>query len=98
MNQSVKIIAATSIALGLLTLLLRRLQFQQPDPFANPYATASTLTLLGFVLTWAYTAVSVVVMRCIGERLRVPWVEAFALIAGLYVAWGFFGLARFLFP
>lgn len=98
MNQSVKIIAATSIVLGLLTLLLRRLQFQQADPFENPFATASTLTLLGFILTWAYAAVSVVVMRCIGERLRAPWVEAFALIGGLYVGWGFFGLTRFLFP
>jgi hypothetical protein len=76
----------------------RWLQFREPDPFENVYSTASTITLLGFLVTWAYVAVALAVLWLNGERMRGVWLHLWAAGSGVFVIWFFVGLVGFLFP
>jgi|GEM_PF-6033315 len=96
MKQSITIVTAVNVLLAVLVIVLKRLQFR--DAGVSMYGVASALAIYGFLLTWAYVAVALLVMWLIGEAVRGALLYLWTVTAGVLVIWYLVGLVRFLFP
>jgi len=96
MKASVVIIAIANMVIAVVTWLLRWLQFGEARPFDNVYAWLSALSLVAFLLTWAYVAVAIVVLWSIGERIRTRWLYLWTMTSAVYIMWFCMGLIKVL--
>ena len=87
--------AALAVGSMIGAVVVRGIQFDQQDPYNNPYTTISTLLIFLFFASWMLLLVTMTRYRAALAGLKSIPLWIVLLIGGLWISWFFISLVVF---